>query len=175
MIQNDKIINTSNRIINKVPSRILNKNNKINKTKILKYVGYWTVNVVMNNPRYLFIYGDNEIHQGRGGQAIIRDCPNTFGIPTKKYPNNNPASFWTDREYHRNCAILNNYFGLLCKTIKEKRYDAIIIPENGLGTGLSQLPELAPKTHRYLNKWLQKIINKYNPEMINQFEFLKDV
>ena len=66
--------------------------------EILIFKGFWTLENVTSKPDYLFIYGDNDVKNGKGGQAIIRDLPNTAGIPTKKYPNNNPASFYTDAD-----------------------------------------------------------------------------
>ena len=54
---------------------------------------HYTVENCLNNPRHLYIFGDNLIKQGKGGQAIIRDCPNAFGIPIKRYSNNKETSF----------------------------------------------------------------------------------
>ena len=65
------------------------------------FKGFWTLEDVASKPDYLLIYGDNDVKRGHGGQAIIRDLPNTAGIPTKKYPNNNPASFYTDTDCRR--------------------------------------------------------------------------
>lgn len=68
--------------------------------KIFK--GYWTINDVKKMSDYLFVFGDNDIKLGKGGQAIIRDEPNTIGIPTKKYPNNKSNSFYYDTQYEQN-------------------------------------------------------------------------
>ena len=48
---------------------------------------WYTTELVESNPDCLFVFGDNLKHKGHGGQAIIRDCSNTFGIPTKREPN----------------------------------------------------------------------------------------
>tara|TARA_A100001015_G_scaffold292904_1_gene368800 strand:+ start:609 stop:785 length:177 start_codon:yes stop_codon:yes gene_type:complete len=45
-----------------------------------------TVKDVHDHPKYLFIFGDNDIQTAKGGQAIIRDEPNSFEIPTKITP-----------------------------------------------------------------------------------------
>ena len=42
-----------------------------------------------NNPNKIYIFGDNLCGVGKGGQAIIRDCVNVFGIPTKRTPSMN--------------------------------------------------------------------------------------
>jgi ribA/ribD-fused uncharacterized protein len=51
------------------------------------------------NPNAVFVFGDNTIQRGHGGAAALRDEPNSLGFITKKYPNNNPASFYTVEEY----------------------------------------------------------------------------
>ena len=70
------------------------------------FKGYWTVDDVRNNRNKLFLYGDNNIKKGRGGQAIIRDEGNTIGIPTKKLPNNDKKSYYTDNEFDDNKNIV---------------------------------------------------------------------
>jgi hypothetical protein len=49
-------------------------------------------------PEKIFIYGDNLKAFGKGGQAIIRDEPNAFGIPTKRYPSWDDWAFFSDKE-----------------------------------------------------------------------------
>lgn len=117
-------------------------------SKVKYFKGFWTVNDVRQRQHCLFIYGDNDIHRGRGGQAIIRDLRNTEGIPTKKYPNNNISSFYTDAEYEKNkqkinAAIQNIY-------IRSRHYKYVVFPINGIGTGLADLNKKAPKTYKYL-------------------------
>ena len=52
-----------------------------------------------SHPNEVFVFGDNQIRQGHGGAAALRDEPNTYGFVTKKYPDNHPASFFLPREY----------------------------------------------------------------------------
>lgn len=124
-------------------------------TKLHYYPGFWTRNDVKYRDDCLFIFGDNDIEQGAGGQAIIRGMSNAFGIPTKKYPNNNNNSYYTDNEYDENIKKIDN---AISKIISEsKKYKYIVLPENGLGTGLAQLPIKAPKTFKYLQKRLNEL------------------
>ncbi len=116
--------------------------------KIFK--GYWTINDVRNMSDYLFVFGDNDIKVGKGGQAIIRDEPNTIGIPTKKYPNNKTSSFYYDTEYNENIIKIDNAINNIIK--KSNNYKGIILPEDGFGTGLAKLHINAPKTLEYINK-----------------------
>ena len=52
-----------------------------------------------DNRNCIFVFGDNLLHEGHGGAAILRDEPNTCPFITKKYPNNNSYSFYTVYEY----------------------------------------------------------------------------
>ena len=40
---------------------------------------HFSVEDCNNNPDKIYVFGDNLIHKGKGGQAIIRDCCNAFG------------------------------------------------------------------------------------------------
>jgi hypothetical protein len=53
------------------------------------------------NPDKTFLFGDNAIHAGFGGQAAkeMRGEPNAIGIPTKFYPNMRDDSFFTDKDF----------------------------------------------------------------------------
>ncbi len=121
--------------------------------KVKYFTGFWTCEDVKKNPNYLFVYGDNDEKRGRGGQAIIRGLSNTIGIPTKKAPNNLPESFYTDIEYEKNIKKIDVAIQRIL--IKSEKYDAIILPEDGFGTGLAKLPLFAPKTLEYLNEQIQ--------------------
>lgn len=47
----------------------------------------------------IFVFGDNLIHKGYGGAAILRDHPRAYGFITKKYPSNEDSSFYGVTEY----------------------------------------------------------------------------
>lgn len=53
----------------------------ISKASTMKRFNEQTCN---NNPNKLFVFGDNCEGRGMAGQACIRNCHNSFGIPTKK-------------------------------------------------------------------------------------------
>ncbi len=65
------------------------------------------------NPDHIFVFGDNWARIGKGGAAKLRDHPQTYGFVTKKYPNNNYASFFTVHEYeevfHKEITKFKNY------------------------------------------------------------------
>ena len=58
-----------------------------------------TKEFLRENPDVIFVFGDNTIRKGKGGAALLRDEPNTYGFITKKYPNNKDESFYRVFEY----------------------------------------------------------------------------
>nr|WBF70815.1 hypothetical protein [Megavirus caiporensis] len=132
----------------------MKQNKRINhKTKIIIFNGFWTVDDVKINPHALFVYGDNDVHIGKGGQAIIRDCVNAIGLPTKKYPNNHSTSFYTDLECHDNVKKIDNAINNIINV--SKKYDYVVLPRDGFGTGLAKLKEKAPETLKYINQRIE--------------------
>ena len=121
------------------------------------FKGYWTVDDVRNNPNKLFVYGDNNIKIGRGGQAIIRDEGNTIGIPTKKLPNNDSKSYYIDLEIEDNKNHIDTAVNNLLKKFMNDQYEILVFPEDGLGTGLAKLPEKAPETFKYLQRKIKTL------------------
>ena len=116
------------------------------------------------NPNKLYIFGDNDLRKGKGGQAIIRDCENAFGIPTKRKPSMEEDSFYDDSVFNTpkeflSLEIYNQYtelFESVCVDIlyKMRGYEVVVLPADGLGTGLAQMDKKAPKLWEWLNKIL---------------------
>lgn len=127
---------------------------------ILIFEGYWTRKTVKDNKNYLFVYGDNDRKFGRGGQAIIRGLGNTVGISTKKYPSSYKSSFYTDEEYDKNCQKIDGGIGNIKTKFYKGEYDYLVLPKDGFGTGLSQLPKKAPLTYKYLCSQVDELIKE---------------
>lgn len=121
--------------------------------------GYWSLSDVKNRKDYIFIFGDNDAKIGKGGQAIIRDQENAMGIPTKKYPGFSPKAYYNDEEIEKNIAKIDNSVNNIIYKLKNYKnlYKGIILPEDGLGTGLADLKNKAPKTFEYLNKKIKEL------------------
>ena len=58
-----------------------------------------TRDYLIANPSCIFVFGDNTLRRGKGGAAVLRDLPNTYGFITKKEPTNAVESFYTLSEY----------------------------------------------------------------------------
>lgn len=80
----------------------------------------------------IFVFGDNLIHRGKGGAAVLRDEENAVGFITKKYPNNNISSFFTPQEYLQ---VFHKEVDKI-QTLIEK-YPNILFLFSKLGSGLA--------------------------------------
>ncbi len=111
-------------------------------------VEYWDFirrDDLKKNPDKVFLFGDNLLGVGYGGQAKeMRGELNAFGIPTKKLPSNNTNAFFSDAEFASNKSHIDKAFSRI------PRDKIIVIPSAGLGTGLARLDKCAPKTYAYL-------------------------
>lgn len=122
---------------------------KEKKDRIVIYKVYWTTRDVENHPDWLYVYGDNDIKKGKGGQAIIRDLENTHGIPTKRFPSMSDNSYYSDLDYERQCRCISAAFDTLITRARD--YACVVFSGDGLGTGLSELPTRAPLTAKFLS------------------------
>ena len=110
----------------------------------------WTREEVASDQDHIYIFGDNLIEKGRGGQACIRGLSNAFGVPTKKLPAMSREAFFTDDEFEENKRAIDRAIAKLPKG-KELIYN----PE--IGAGLAQMPTRCPKTYKYLLEQLAKL------------------
>lgn len=113
-----------------------------------------------NNPDILYIFGDNLNRVGHGGQAgSMRGEPNAFGIATKRSVSHNyPNDYFFDTQ-NDVTGIIDEEFRRLIKEIQTNRYKAMIVPLEGIGTGLSRLPEFAPELLKYIEQWFETLKN----------------
>ena len=126
-----------------------NTGSYLDKKPKLEKLDFITRDIVKDNPKKIFIFGDNDEKTGHGGQAKeMRGEINTIGIPTKKKPTMELDSFYSDEEFDVNKKKINFAISQMLNKVKEG-YD-IVIPSNGIGTGLSQLNIKAPKTYQFL-------------------------
>lgn len=99
----------------------------------------------------VFVFGDNMQRQGFGGQArSMRGEPNAVGVPTKWAPSTRPDSYFSDADFDRVRVAIDDAFGKI-RLLRSQGLD-VVIPADGLGTGLADLPRRAPRIHRYIEK-----------------------
>jgi hypothetical protein len=106
-----------------------------------------------SNPSVLYLFGDNDIRKGLGGQAgEMRGEPNAVGVRTKWFPDNTPSAYFNDLDFER---VTNMIYDDLERARNHlAKGGIVIIPLDGLGTGLSKLPKKAPLIARYLAQQL---------------------
>ena len=107
-----------------------------------------TRTLVQADRETLFVFGDNMEGRGLGGQAAaMRGEPNTLGVPTKWSPERRATAYFTDDDrlnrdvWH----AINEAFVKMRDVLSMGRN--VVIPADGLGTGLAELPTRAPKLH----------------------------
>ena len=94
----------------------------------------YTSELLSENQEKIFVFGDNMVRKGKGGQAVIRDCPNAFGIATKRYPSMNEDAFFSDQPDEFD-VVMND----LRQLYKLSKSHTIVFPVGGIGTGLAQM------------------------------------
>lgn len=119
---------------------------------------------IQANPDKVFVFGDNMMRQGLGGQAKeMRGEPNVIGIVTKHSPESNPESYFNDKDFDNLKKHIDADVNQIIEKIKQGK--TIVFPKMGIGTGLAQLDMRAPKTFKYLVGLLRAL-----REYINTFQ-----
>jgi hypothetical protein len=107
------------------------------------------------NPDTLYVFGDNMQRRGRKGQAAeMRGEPNAIGIPTKWRPARTEDAYlsddaWKDPEVK---SAIEGAFRKLETHLASGRN--IVLPADGIGTGLAELPTRAPRLFARLERWI---------------------
>jgi hypothetical protein len=109
------------------------------------------------NPNALYLFGDNNMRKGMGGQAgEMRGMENACGVRTKWRPDMQPNSFFTDADLEIFKLMMVVDLDEPFKAIK--RGKVVVIPSDGLGTGLSELPTRAPTLYACLNGMISQLV-----------------
>ncbi len=108
-----------------------------------------TVEMCKQHPNAIFVFGDNLLQRGKAGQAVIRECSNAFGIPTKRVPSMNKDAFFSDTidEY----AIVKQKLIYLWNNHIEGK--EIVLPANKIGSGLAKLKVYSPKIEALIDRF----------------------
>lgn len=124
---------------------------------IIEY-DWYTKEIIRSNPKVLFVFGDNTIRSGLGGQAkVCRGESNVFGIATKKAP----YSFF-DGGLDDWIVLLSDLSSLMKLA---KRYP-IGWPRDGVGTGLAELDKRCPDMFKLIEHAKKVIDREKNVEPV---------
>ena len=113
---------------------------------------WFSIEKCKQNPKKLYIFGDNTLRIGMAGQAQIRRCKNSTGLATKLHPGMEVNDFMSDDKYNEHCMIIEKDIQKILKVFEnpDNGYEKIVFPIDGLGTGLSMLPTRAPNVYNFL-------------------------
>jgi hypothetical protein len=104
------------------------------------------------NPNALYIFGDNTERQGLGGQAgEMRGESNAHGIATCQ----GPGLPFSDETYSQNCQVIMDDMIALTERMDSGGYTLVVFPLDGIGTGIANIAEAAPRTSKFLNHVLE--------------------
>ena len=132
-----------------VSAKVQQPTKSVEPIKSVEVVERYSVADVQANPNKIYVFGDNTQRVGMGGQAQIRNNSNSMGIATKISPSMDEAAFMSDKDLVKNKQIIDGDIAKI-KAIGK----IVVMPKDGLGTGLAQLKERAPQTYAYLKQRL---------------------
>jgi hypothetical protein len=105
--------------------------------------------MVRNNPKTLFVFGDNMLGRGGSGQArAMRGEDNVVGIPTKWRPSMLDNAFFTDGDFLAVRETIDARFQQLTDHLEAG--GDVVWPTDGIGTGYAQLQQRAPLVLEYI-------------------------
>lgn len=103
----------------------------------------------------VYVFGDNVKRRGRGGQAkACRGLPNTIGIRTKYAPGRRKKDYFGQDELTEKLYICEDIL-VLERVIAEGKF--VVFPDDGIGTGMAELPTRAPAVAKYLERKLEEL------------------
>lgn len=134
-------------LANKQNKKVLIIPFKENYSPTISFEKRFNMKLCNENPNSIYVFGDNLLKKGKGGQAVIRDCENAFGIPTKRLPSMNSESFFSDKDEELE-AVKSSLRDLYKLLLSGKH---IVFPIDGLGTGLADMQNKSPKVFNAMN------------------------
>ena len=119
-----------------------------------------------DNPDVLYLFGDNDSRYGFGGQAKeMRNEPNALGIRTKWLPSKHEDAYFCEDYMPKTLQQLR----MITLDLKDaERFlqagGTVVVPRDGLGTGLSELPTRAPLADQFIKRWTTRMYKEYHYE-----------
>ena len=124
---------------------------------LIETVDMFTEEIVKANPNKLFVFGDNMLRYGKGGQAIIRDLPNTLGIVTKKSIGTDNASYFSDADDEMDAMLQD--IRKLWLISRCNVFTHIVFPSKGLGTGRARMKSKSPMLYKMMKNKFKTYFN----------------
>jgi hypothetical protein len=108
------------------------------------------------NPEVFYVFGDNAARVGLGGQAgECRGEPNALGVATLFAP----GEPFTDSRAEEALAIIGADLAAVAARLEEG--SAVILPLDGIGTGIAALPRTGPRVFAALRERITALIDRH--------------
>ena len=115
---------------------------------------------IKSHPKRLYIFGDNDQRVGTGGQAKeMRGEPNSIGIRVKKAPKTGKHVYYYDSEIGSNLVKIKEDFETIFMHLDND--GIVVIPKDGIGTGLAKLKDNAPLTLNFIDSLIKELVERY--------------
>lgn len=111
----------------------------------------YTREEIQSRPDVLFVFGDNLVRKGLGGQAAAaRGEPNAIGIPTKRRPSMDEDAFFSNDDLEQVRPIIQAEFRKLAEHLKHG--GTVVLPADGVGSGRAMLSTKAPSIKLFIDR-----------------------
>ena len=143
---------------------------------IIRFSGWYSRGLCDELPNYTFVFGDNLLGFGKGGQAIIRGAPNAFGVPTKRKPSMTPGSFFAEGNESDLDNVLKS-LGELWEILEAR--GTVIIPVNkmgdvSLGLERAELRERAPSIYDTIVRHVEEMADAFGSFSAQDADEIRD-
>lgn len=115
----------------------------------------YTPELLHKHSNLIFVFGDNLVRNGNGGQAIIRDLPNAIGLVSKRTPDHTPTAYMTGTP--EDYAAVDADLALIEDLALSGKQ--IVFPAAGIGTGLASLRTTATDLLAYIDSSISQLIH----------------
>lgn len=104
------------------------------------------------NPEFRYVFGDNYVRSGMGGQAhAMRGEPNAIGVCSKW----TPWVYFSPNRVDDQIELITHDITRIATAIQEGR--TIVFPTDGVGTGLANLVQKCPDSWRYMQTLFESL------------------
>ena len=115
---------------------------------------YISEQMIENSVNTVYVFGDNLMHDGYGGQAKVArkfvKNGKSIGIPTKRKPEDSEDAYFSDREDEKRAV---RYAFKEIRELKRKGLNIIFFP--GIGEGLADLPHRSPEIYGLIKGFIK--------------------
>ncbi len=141
---------------------------------VILFGGWYNSELCRVHPEKVFVFGDNLRRFGKGGQAIIRDEPNAFGVATKRKPAMTASSFFAEDCDEDMDAVLDDIHALWMKL---KEGATVVVPVNkhhrvSLGLERAELPLRAPSIYAMIQTQVAEMMASYGDRYVENADAL---